>query len=76
MQRVVFSLKEHWKKFALYLGYSEKEIGSITDRCCTTTQEIQKFLRVFRIPDLKKKTPLILQDIMELANVQCYSGTV
>ena len=65
VQRMVHGLKENWKEFALHLGFSDKEIGSITALCPSTPQQIRMFLRAFRMPDLKKRTEFILYDILE-----------
>ena len=66
---MVHDLKENWKEFAFHLGFSDKEIGSITAQYPSTAQQIRMFLRVFRMPDLKQRTEFILHDVLECNNL-------
>ena len=61
MYEVVQKLGEYWTELAVYLGYSEVEIGAVAraggeDLC----RQIQMFLRVWWMPDCGSEETVVL----------------
>lgn len=69
-----------WIEFALFLGFSNDDIGTLRYlSCCDTKNEIKNFSKVWRMPNLEpRKIDEILHSVIQVANINLgrFTGVV
>lgn len=69
------SLGETWPEFAYFLGYTEEQVASITERSPHNPDlQIRCFLRAFQLPDIGPKTKCALMQATRDAITCSYKG--
>ena len=59
------SVGEKWSALALFMGYQREHISSLTSQFPGLNDQLQQFLRVWRVPDCKTQTTQILGRLLE-----------
>lgn len=68
-------LGKTWPEFAYFLGYTEEQVASITERSPhNPDRQIRCFLRAFQMPDIGHKTEFVLMQTNETALKTGYKG--
>ena len=65
-------LGKHWEEFALFLGFTREDVGTLHESSHhDTRQEIKNFSKVWRMPDFKKRiNDEILYGALQMANIR------
>jgi hypothetical protein len=65
-------LGKHWEEFALFLGFTREDVGTLRELSRhDTRQEIKNFSKVWRMPDFKKRiNDEILYGALQMANIR------
>ena len=68
-------LGQTWPQFALFLGYTEEQVTSITEQSPHNSDlQIRFFLRAFQMPDIGPKAESVLMRANEIALKCGYKG--